>query len=547
MSKKVPQLKPSRANRPRNAFDLSQRHLFTASAGMLLPVMSLDLMPHDHIELQATDFMRTIPMNSAAFMSMKGVYEFFFVPYAQLFRGFDQLITGMNDYRSSFLYDSFNKKTPVKVPAVELGELAQHIAGLDKTDNDLMGFPLKDDLVRLCDLLGYGRFCKVDGTLRNDVKVAKEKVTPFRLAAYQKIYMDYYRNSTYENYETKSFNFDEVTKDFTAVDFVKRFGQMRYRNAQRDLFTNIYPKPLFDLPNNFDEWFYQGELQITNVGKQSHSVDIDLGSGTQSETGGVTISVADIRNAFALDKLLSITMRAGKTYAEQMAAHFGIEVSEGRDGRVVYCGGFDAPIQVGDVTQQAGTTAVGNDTKYGGYLGKVTGKAIGSGSGKITFDAKEHGVFMCIYSLVPDMQYDSSRIDPFVLKQKRGDFFMPEFENLGMQILPSKWISDVNWSASTLYGWQPRYSEYKTALDINHGQFMDGQPLSYWSVGRARSGTQDLLSTLSVASLKINPRWLNSVFVGDYNGSEVSDQIFGGCLFNIQKVSDMSVDGLPSV
>ena len=77
MSKRVPQLKPSRANRPRNAFDLSQRHLFTASAGMLLPVMSIDLMPHDHIELQATDFMRTIPMNSAAFMSMKGVYEFF--------------------------------------------------------------------------------------------------------------------------------------------------------------------------------------------------------------------------------------------------------------------------------------------------------------------------------------------------------------------------------------------------------------------------------------------------------------------------------------
>lgn len=116
-----------------------------------------------------------------------------------------------------------------------------------------------------------------------------------------------------------------------------------------------------------------------------------------------------------------------------------------------------------------------------------------------------------------------------------------------MQVLPSKWISDVNWSANNLYGWQPRYSEYKTALDINHGQFMDGQPLSYWSIGRARSGTFDLLSTLSPASLKINPRWLNSVFVGDYNGSEVTDQIFGGCLFNIQKVSDMSVDGLPSV
>lgn len=531
MSKRVPQLKPSRANRPRNAFDLSQRHLFTASAGMLLPVMSLDLMPHDHIELQASDFMRTIPMNSAAFMSMKGVYEFFFVPYAQLFKGFDQLITGMNDYRSVFMYESFNQASPVKVPAVPLGELAQAVSKV--TTTDIFGFSDKDNLVRLFDLLGYGRFCNIDGTLRDEIKDVKEKVTPFRLAAYQKIYMDYYRNSTYENYSAINFNFDNFTKDFTPAQILGRFGFMRYRNAQKDLFTSIYPKPLFDI----------GLSNVTGslVGDNSSTYALSASKETIDFSES---NVGAIRNAFALDKLLSITMRAGKTYAEQMAAHFGIEVPEGRDGRVVYCGGFDAPIQVGDVTQQAGTTAVGNDTKYGGYLGKVTGKATGSGSGKVTFDAKEHGVFMCIYSLVPDMQYDSSRVDPFVLKQQRGDFFVPEFENLGMQPLNKLWISDTD-KAHGLVGWQARYSEYKTALDINHGQFMNGQPLSFWSISRARA--KDTLATFSIASLKINPHWLDSVFVGDYNGKELTDQLFGGCLFNVQKVSDMSVDGMPRV
>ena len=68
MSKKVPLINASRANRPRNAFDLSQKHLFTAHAGMLLPVMTMDLIPHDHVSIQATDFMRCLPMNSAAFM-----------------------------------------------------------------------------------------------------------------------------------------------------------------------------------------------------------------------------------------------------------------------------------------------------------------------------------------------------------------------------------------------------------------------------------------------------------------------------------------------
>ena len=531
MSKKVPQLKPSRANRPRNAFDLSQRHLFTASAGMLLPVMSLDLMPHDHIELQATDFMRTIPMNSAAFMSMKGVYEFFFVPYAQLWKGFDQLVTGMNDYRSAFLATAFNKKTPNKVPATDLGNLPVE---LDKLKGvDIFGFPVKDGINRLFDLLGYGRFFNIKGEERSEITTLSDlKVTPFRFAAYQKIYMDYYRNSTFEPYETSSFNFDDLVDDLRPEDFLKRFCSLRYRNAQKDLFTNIYPSPMFaDI--DVDDFILHADANATySVSSDKDTVVID------------TVSVGGIRNAFALDKLLSITMRAGKTYAEQMAAHFGIEVPEGRDGRVVYCGGFDAPIQVGDVTQQAGTTAVGNDTKYGGYLGKVTGKAIGSGSGKITFDAKEHGVFMCIYSLVPDMQYDSSRIDPFVFKQRRGDFFMPEFENLGMQPLQRLWISDKEKSLGLL-GWQARYSEYKTALDINHGQFMDKEPLSYWSVSRGRA--KDDLVTFKISSLKINPHWLDSVFVGDYNGTELTDQLFGGCLFNIQKVSDMSVDGMPRV
>ena len=42
---KVPQITPVINKGPRNAFDLSQRHLFTAPVGALLPVQSTELMP----------------------------------------------------------------------------------------------------------------------------------------------------------------------------------------------------------------------------------------------------------------------------------------------------------------------------------------------------------------------------------------------------------------------------------------------------------------------------------------------------------------------
>lgn len=548
MSKKIPLIKASRANRPRNAFDLSQKHLFTAHAGMLLPVMTMDLIPHDHVSIQATDFMRCLPMNSAAFMSMRSVYEFFFVPYSQIWHPFDQFITGMNDYRSSLTYNLHQSKAPQVVPSVSRRDIFAFIDE-NKDKKDIFGFSPVDNRLRLLDLLGYGVFKNCDGTPRTEEFVKsiqnEEKLSLFRLSAYQKIYNDFYRNTTYEPVDISSFSLDGITGSVNYETFFNNFCKLRYRNAQLDYFTNLRPTPLFysdSLNNSFYNFFNSTSEPDLHPDSASDSVFLDT-----SDSSGV-IAVQAIRNAFALDKLMRITQRAGKTYAEQIKAHFGYEVSEGRDGSVNYLGGFDSNIQVGDVTQMSGTTASpeqGVSIKHGGYLGRVTGKAQGSGSGHIEFDAQEHGILMCIYSLVPDMQYDATRIDPFVTKISRGDFFIPEFEDLGMQPLQTRYISDIARQQEKFKGWQPRYSEYKTALDINHGQFANGQPLSYWTVGRGRSG--ETLETFDIASLKINPKWLDSIFAVNYNGSQLTDCVFGGCQFNVQKVSDMSENGEPRI
>lgn len=551
---KVPLIKPSKANRPRNAFDLSQRHLFTAPAGALLPVLSLDLMPHDHIEINASDFMRTLPMNSAAFVSMRGVYEFFFVPYKQLWSGFDQFITGMSDYKSSYML-SFKNKVLENCPNLSIQDFVKFIN--PKADKDIHGFPKKNGVFRMLDLLGYGKYANSSGTAYTDIPEKTKKdlgnVTPFRGLAYQKIYSDHYRNSTYEDFQVESFNVDVFGQGGKMKAVVSNepwdydWFTMRYRNAGKDIYTNLRPTPLFSV-ENFSHALAPG-LSGISVDTDKYGVEIDNNRGANN------ISVNDIRNAFALDKLASITMRAGKTYKEQIEAHFGISVDEGRDGKCEYLGGFDSNMQVGDVTQTSGTTTTGpKDTKFGGYLGRTTGKATGSGNGQIKFDAREHGILMCIYSIVPDVQYDSTKIDPFVQKIQRGDFFIPEFEDLGMQPL---YCNTISWkyaegnlnsptgSKSPAFGWQPRYSEYKTALDTNHGQFANGEPLSFWSIGRARAN--DFLHTFNISSLKINPHWQDSVFAVDYNGTELTDQFYGECYFNILKVSDMTVDGMPRV
>lgn len=573
MSKPL-QIKPSRANRPRNAFDLSQRHMFTAPVGALLPVLSLDLIPHDHVEIDAQDFMRTMPMNSSAFLSMRGVYEFFFVPYSQLWHPFDQFITGMTDYKTSLLSKKFVSKPPQLIPSISRESL--FAAVINDTKIDMFGFDRRPNAIRLLDLLGYGYpvFSRtINPQTKKTVRINNAYdgiITPFRIAAYQKIYSDFYRNTTYEPVDVESYNFDDaswvksnnVYVEADGKSFLDRFFKLRYRNAPLDYFTNLRPTPLFDMDENLLSSLKLSSPNIAGAGinpdKTSANVLLSAPSGVN------VVDPSSIRSAFALDKLLSITMRAGKTYAEQMQAHFGVSVSEGRDGEVTYLGGFDSNIQVGDVTQTSGTTNPSvtdvQQAKLAGYLGKITGKGTSSGSGRVTFDAKEHGILMCIYSVVPAMQYDSSRVDPFVTKSTRGEFFIPEFENLGMQPLMMHNVTDVDrWTELRDFaniprlkngplGWQLRYSEYKTAVDVNHGQFAGDGPLSYWTVGRNRSFNSEFTSAkLQLEQFKISPNWVDSIFAVNYNGKEVTDQMFGGCYFGIQKVSDMSVDGLPKV
>lgn len=544
---RVPKISVPRSTRPRNAFDLSQRHMFTSHVGMLLPVLSLDLMPHDHVEINASDFMRLRPVGDVSFCSMRGVYEFFFVPYSQLWHPFDQLITGMKDFNSSLLSAKYSK-SPAGVPSCKLSSIYKFWNDTYRDDNtmsdvdrDIFAYPRKLNYARIFDLLGYGNISMKPGSKFDSKELGDIKVTPLRALAYQKIYYDFYRNNTYEAGDVSKWNIDNIVGDVPANVFVDAL-ELRYRNVGLDMLTNVRPTPLFGL-DNVPGQFFTGSNPVVSANST-----VNAYGWADKDKSVSSIGVASIRNAFALDKLLDVTMRAGKTYAEQMAAHFGVSVPEGRDHRVSYIGGFDSNFQFSDVTQVSGygNDSNGDDVPAAGYLGKIASKGIGSGNGRVVYDAKEHGILMCIYSIVPDMYYDYTRVDPFVRKQTRGDFFVPEFENLGMQPLDAVSISSYgDTSLGGTVGWQPRYSEYKTALDINHGEFARNRSMEFTTVARARR--EDFIHHFDVSTLKIAPYWFDNLFSVRYDGNENTDCSFGGCYFNIIKVSDMSVDGLPKL
>ena len=85
---------------------MSHSDVFSIAPGMLLPIHVSEVNPNEHFVISPANYVRTMPLNSAAFTRLKQHIEFYFVPMRTLCRQFNQFIVG-TDYKISSI-DSLN-------------------------------------------------------------------------------------------------------------------------------------------------------------------------------------------------------------------------------------------------------------------------------------------------------------------------------------------------------------------------------------------------------------------------------------------------------
>lgn len=548
---KVPSIKAPKIDRPRNAFDLSQKHLFSAAPGILYPVLSLDCIKDDKLDVSLSQLVKSMPIVNNPFINCKGILEFFFVPYHQVWHPFDQFQTQMMDFHSR-LYDYSEPLS--KVPQTSVSSFKKMISREEVTPPDMFGYYPSFGLSVYSDLLGYGLY--TDGTLKNGTHHKLPNLLPnkyfsstdfnmnqFRLASFNKIYMDYYRKTNYEPYTPTSYSLDNnQAGDFSddLVQFPEAIGY-KYRNYSLDLITNAVPSPnlqnnSFATANNIiPNTYIQGDNKLTwkpaDAGVTNPST-IDSYAVTNSSTNppAQSISVSSLKAAFALQKLGSLIGRTEKNWKSQMDALFGGDMAAGRDDKAIYAGGFDFDINFDDVPNTNGDT-------YGKYY-STYGNVTSSGNGHISFRCPEHGVFMAIFSIVPIIPYDSNAIDINNIHINYQDFYNPIFENIGMQPISALTLNQSE--PTTFLSWQPRYSEYKSALDRNHMCFNSGLSLSSFTSARRRS-TSPAFDEYNLNMFKVNPNCLDSVFAVNFDGSSSTAPFMCDFNFNIVKISNMQL------
>lgn len=541
-----------RANLQRNAFDLSFTSKFTASVGMLLPCFCKEVNPNEHFRINPEMFLRTVPLNSAAYVRLKQYCEFYFVPTRLLWRSFPQFIAGTSNQFSTAISDGS------KFSSVPTWDFHSMLRLLSTSGNDACGYPFKFGAVRLLDLLGYGvNVSNVDSLIAADnAKPFAFKVSPFRMLAYQKIYSDFYRNTLYESIDVENFNVDNTSSSSSIANQTARMMYLRYRDWKKDYFNAVTPQ-------------FQGNDFMSSTSKFSPIVFPQLNSNdflpdtietsglqgvmyssSSSSSSSHNFTIANLRSAYALDKLYRLMSSAKDgSYSEQMKVRFGVD-SPDDEWKSKFIGAIDAPVTIGDVTTTSDTY---NETDQSGAIpGTLYGNGWSQSQGTIDFTSKEHGIIMGIFSILPECDYQSDQIDAFNTKLKREDFFVPEFADLGKQPTPIyqfKFSKDTD--MSKVLGWNLRYSEYKTSLDMVHGVFNSDDKFQNQSYNAWVAPRNQILAQYSngatVSFFKALPSVLNQVMVQQYDGTEQTDQFLVNAAFNVQAIRPMSIYGEPSL
>lgn len=197
------------------------------------------------------------------------------------------------------------------------------------------------------------------------------------------------------------------------------------------------------------------------------------------------VSVNDLRQAFAVQRLLENDARGGTRYTELLRAHFGTVSGDARLMRPEYLGGSSTRININPVAQTSATNT--GDPKTVTPQGNLAAFGVAGDTGNgFQYSAVEHGYVFVLVSVRADLSYQQG-INKQWTRKGRYDFYFPELANLGEQpVLNREIYAQGTDEDDQVFGYQERWAEYRYSPSLITGKFRstDPQPLDYWHLAQ---------------------------------------------------------------
>ena len=171
-------------------------------------------------------------------------------------------------------------------------------------------------------------------------------------------------------------------------------------------------------------------------------------------SSAVAVSVNEMRQAFAIQKLFEKDARGGTRYREVLMTHFGVSIPDNTVQVPEYLGGKRIPLNQLQVLQTSE-----NGSNPLGTTGAFSNTADSSDLFVKSF--AEYG-YIYILGCIRTSQSYSQGISRMFTRDRRFDFYYPVFANLGEQAVKKTEIFADNSSVlTTVFGYQECWAEYR--------------------------------------------------------------------------------------
>lgn len=420
---------------------LSHYVLSTFNMGQLIPVGHYAVLPGDSVRHQTSLLMRLSPLVTPVMHPVSVRLHTWFVPYRLLWDEWEQFITGGEDGEGDgYTYPQFST-------TFTAGQLP-----------DYLGIP-------------------------PGVNVTGSRLP---LRAYYKIWNENYRDQDLQ----ASLGLDDSAdiqnicweKDlFTAA----RPWTQKGPNVTLPLGTSapVVPSgtgtPSFTVAGTARDLQVNTATAVNITGAAPPGIDTLDWNDPHLEadlSAATSVDVNQVRLAMALQRWAEARAQFGSRYTEYLR-YLGVRSSDARLQRPEYLGGGRATISFSEVLNTGGTDD-GNDVAQGSMAGH--GISAMRTRPFVRF-FEEHGIVMTLASVRPRSIY-ASGLDREWSKTTKEDYWQRELERIGQQEVYNREIYAGHTTPNGVFGYQDRYSEYRSRPSYVCGQFRS--TLDDWHLAR---------------------------------------------------------------